>query len=61
VRVESEESVMLSLALMAHGIDIADAIHLASRPEGTPFASFDRVFVRRAKRAGAPNVADLSS
>jgi len=59
VRVEDEQSVEAALSLMEHGIDPADAMHLASRPAGLPFVSFDQALVRRAKRAGASNVAAL--
>jgi len=45
-----------ALALTAQGIDLADALHLTSRPAGAVFVSFDRSFVRRAKRASVPGV-----
>jgi len=51
VHVEDEPAIAAALALTAHGIDLADAIHLSSRPAGAAFVSFDRSFVRRAKRA----------
>ena len=51
VHVEDEPSVAAALALTAQGIDLADALHLSSRPPGAAFVSFDRSFVRRAKRA----------
>ncbi|HYK18760.1 MAG TPA: type II toxin-antitoxin system VapC family toxin [Bryobacteraceae bacterium] len=44
----------------AHGITLADALHLTITPPGGEFASFERAFIRRAKRAGAANVRDLS-
>jgi predicted nucleic-acid-binding protein len=59
VQVEDEPSVTGALALMAHGIDFADAFHLSSRPPGALFLSFDRSLVRRAKRAGADRVAEV--
>jgi predicted nucleic-acid-binding protein len=60
VQVENHASVMLSLALMADGIDIADAMHLASTPPDASFASFDQVLVRRARRGGLSRVFDPS-
>jgi predicted nucleic-acid-binding protein len=60
VHTEDELAVARALALTVHGIEIADALHLSSRPPGAVFASFDRSFIRRAKRAGAAPVSDLS-
>ncbi len=59
VHVEDEPSVAAALALTAHGIDLADALHLSSRPPGATFVSFDRSFVRRAKRASVTGVSVL--
>jgi len=59
VHAEDEASVAAGLALTANGIEFADAIHLASRPSGAGFVSFDKAFVRRARRAGAPEVSGL--
>jgi len=56
VRAEDESSVAAALALTAQGIELADALHLRSRPPGAEFVSFDKSFVRRAKRAGVPGV-----
>jgi predicted nucleic-acid-binding protein len=56
VHVEDEPTVAAALALTAQGIEFADALHLASRPRGASFVSFDRSFVRRATRAGARSV-----
>jgi len=52
VRVEDEPAVAAALALTANGIEFADAMHLTGRPPGAAFVSFDKAFVRRAKRAG---------
>lgn len=57
VQIEGEDSIWTALSLMSHGIDPADAMHLASTPAGLRFATFDRDLVRRAKRAGASNIA----
>ena len=56
VHAEDEPSVAAALALTVHGIELADAMHLSSRPVGARFVSFDRSLVRRAKRAGATEV-----
>src|ERR1017187_958208 len=56
VHTEDEASVAAALALIAHGLDFADALHLSSRPAGAAFVSFDRSFVRCANRAGASKV-----
>ncbi len=60
VHAEDEPSVAAALALTSHGIEFADALHLCSRPPGAAFVSFDRSFVRRAQRAGAPEVSGVS-
>jgi len=59
VHAEDEPSVVAALALGSSGIELADAFHLASRPPGAPFVSFDRAFVRRARRAGAAGVSGV--
>jgi predicted nucleic-acid-binding protein len=60
VQVEDEAGIAAALSLTtAHGVELADAIHLCSRPHGIPFVSFDKTFVRRAVKAGAPNVSGL--
>jgi len=56
VDVEDEPSVAAALALTTHGIELADAIHLKSRPPGATFVSFDQSLVRRARRAGVAEV-----
>lgn len=56
VDVEDESSIAAALSLSAHGLDLADALHLSSRPAGAMFVSFDRAFVRRAQRAGAADI-----
>src|ERR1035438_8135691 len=59
VHTEDKASVAAALALTVHGIELADAIHLSSRPPGALFVSFDRSFVRRANRAGVTGVSDV--
>jgi hypothetical protein len=61
VRAEDETAVAAALALAVHGIELADALHLSSRPPGAAYVSFDESFVRAAKRAGAPGISGLSA
>jgi len=61
VHAEDEPAVAAALVLTVHGIEFADAMHLASRPPGAAFVSFDRSFVHRAKRAGAAGVAGVTA
>ena len=56
VRVEDEPSLAAALALTASGIELADAMHLSSRPPGAAFVSFDKSLVQRARRAGVSGV-----
>ena len=56
VHVEDEWSIAAALALAAQGVELADALHLSSRPPGVAFVSFDRTFVQRAKRAGVARI-----
>jgi predicted nucleic-acid-binding protein len=59
VHTEDKPSMAAALALTVHGIELADAIHLSSRPPGAIFVSFDQPFVRRARRAGATGVSGV--
>lgn len=59
VHAEDESSMAAALALTAHGIDLADAIHLSSRPQNAHFVSFDRSFIKRARRAGVSEISGL--
>jgi hypothetical protein len=59
VHMEDEPSVAAALALTVHGIELADALHLASKPPGATFVSFDQPFVRRATRAGLAEVSGV--
>jgi predicted nucleic-acid-binding protein len=59
VHTEDKLSMAAALALTVHGIELADAMHLSSRPPGASFVSFDQSFVHRAKRAGATDVSGL--
>ena len=59
VHAEDQAAVAAALALTAHGVELADAIHLCSKPPGAGFVSFDKSFVRDARRAGAMEVSGL--
>jgi len=50
VSVEDESSVAQALDWAEQGLDVADALHLASAGSSMPFATFDQSLVRRAKR-----------
>jgi len=54
--VEGGAAVQEALRLVEEGFDFADALHLAYRPAGAVFVSFDEKLVRRAQRAGVPDV-----
>ena len=60
VEVEDESSVAAALALTACGMELADAMRLSSRPPGASFVSFDKAFVRDARRAGVSGVSGVS-
>jgi len=60
VSVESPSEIAAALALAAQGVGIADAIHLMSRPPGSPFVSFDRSLVKRARHTGVAEVSGLA-
>jgi predicted nucleic-acid-binding protein len=59
VHTEDEPSVAAALVLTVHGIELADALHLSSKPPGAAYVSFDKSFVRRAKRAGVAEVSGV--
>ncbi len=61
VHAEDKAAVVLALRLTQQGVDVADAMHLASRPPGSSFASFDRDLIQKAKRAGIPDVVCVTS
>ena len=58
VQVEDQSSLAAAIELTASGVELADAMHLTSRPPGAAFVSFDKAFVQRARRAG---IRDISS
>ena len=57
-RVASEDEIAVreALALMADGVDFADALHLTSSSACKDLATFDRAFVKQAKRAAPGRV-----
>lgn len=57
VRIEDEEAVLNAVSLLEAGLDFADALHLASKPNSAHFISFDKASVRRAQRAGVKEIA----
>jgi predicted nucleic-acid-binding protein len=61
VQIEDEPSVKAALALTAHGIELADALHLSSKPADAVFVSFDQPFVRRARLAGLVEVSGVQT
>ena len=59
VQCEDESGVVHALALFAQGVDIAEAMHVCSRPAGASFLTFDRLLVKRARRAGVLGIVGL--
>jgi predicted nucleic-acid-binding protein len=59
VHAEDESSVAAALALTMQGIELADAMHLSSRPPEAVFVSFDKPFVQRARRAGVSGISGV--
>ncbi|HAX42016.1 MAG TPA: type II toxin-antitoxin system VapC family toxin [Bryobacteraceae bacterium] len=59
VQIEDSTAVGDALALVERGMELADALHLLSRPRDARFVSFDKQLVRRARRAGADRVEEL--
>ncbi|HZS56587.1 MAG TPA: type II toxin-antitoxin system VapC family toxin [Bryobacteraceae bacterium] len=56
VHTEDKPAMATAFAISAAGVELADAIHLTSRPPGAKFVSFDRSFVRRAQRPGVSEI-----
>jgi predicted nucleic-acid-binding protein len=59
VHAEDEPGVAAALELTEHGVEFAEALHLSSKPPGAVFVSFDRSFVRRARRAGVTGISAI--
>jgi predicted nucleic-acid-binding protein len=60
VQIEDDQSVEAALALTTEGLEIADAIHLTSRPPEAQFVTFDRQLIRLAHRAGVKKVSNAA-
>ena len=56
---EDEDAITSALRLVGKGVELADAIHLFSRPSGARFVSFDKTFVQRAKRVGVEGISRI--
>jgi predicted nucleic-acid-binding protein len=56
VRLQDEEAALNAIEWLEDGLDFADALHLANRPAGARFVSFDKTFVDRARRAGIKDI-----
>jgi predicted nucleic-acid-binding protein len=59
VHAEDESSVAAALALTTQGLELADALHLTSRPPDAQFVSFDKSFVQRARRAKVSGISGV--
>jgi predicted nucleic-acid-binding protein len=59
VHAEDESSVAAALALTAQGIELADALHLTSRPPEARFVSFNKSFVQRARRVKVSGISGV--
>ena len=60
VHAEDDSAVAAALELTLHGIELADALHVSSRPAAAKFVSFDKSFIRRAKRLGLTGISGPS-
>jgi predicted nucleic acid-binding protein len=58
VELENAAAVLQALAWLEHGMDFADALHLATASHCDGIATFDRDFIKAASRLGAGNVAE---
>jgi predicted nucleic acid-binding protein len=56
VTIESPETASIALHWVEHGLDFADALHLAAAAAHDGFVSFDKALARTARRVGAPSV-----
>jgi predicted nucleic acid-binding protein len=56
VTVENPGTAAVALDWAEHGLDFADALHLAAAQAHDGFVSFDKTLARRARRLGAPPV-----
>ena len=56
IHVEDEPGITRAMELFRAGLDLADALHVASRPAGVAFVTFDRQLISRSARAAVPDV-----
>ena len=54
VQAEMPDQLEKAIDFYEKGIDFADALHLASCPEGVSFHTFDTAFIKRARSLKAP-------
>lgn len=54
VQAEMPDQLKKAIDLYEKGLDFADALHLASSPEGVPFYTFDIAFSKRARSLKVP-------
>jgi len=54
VIVEDADRFAQALDHVEHGLDVADALHLAAAPEGARFVTFDTKLIRRGLQQGLP-------
>ncbi len=54
VQAEMSDQFEKAIDFYEKGLDFADALHLASSPEGTLFYTFDTAFIKRARSLKAP-------
>jgi len=59
IEIEDEGNVRLAIEWHEHGLDFADALHVASAGPERTFATFDRALHRRARRIGAVRFATI--
>lgn len=53
-QVEMPDQLEMAIGFYEKGLDFADALHLASSPEGTLFYTFDTALIKRARSLKAP-------
>ena len=59
VTVQERDAVVRALAWQQHGMGIADALHLALSHQSEQLTTFDKDFIKLAKRIGAQPVVSL--
>ena len=60
VRIENVARVIRAVGWIENGLDIADAMHLATTPAEVEFVTFDRTLVRRAGKLDDAPLAQLA-